>query len=132
MRVAEELRHVLAQVLARGELDDPALAGASITVTEVQVSPDLKNATAFVTPLGGAHLDETVQALNRAAGYFRGQIGQDVKLRHTPRLDFKADHSFEQAKRVHELLARPRVRRDVLATQAQSGGDATGEDDHGT
>ena len=113
MRVAEELRHALARVLARGELDDPALAGANITVTEVQLSPDLKNATAFVTPLGGAMLDETVLALNRAAGYFRGQVAREVRLRHTPRIDFKADVTFEQAKRVHEVLNRPRVRRDL-------------------
>ena len=61
MRVAEELRHALARVLARGELDDPVLADANITVTEVRASPDLKNATAFVTPLGGTMLDETVR-----------------------------------------------------------------------
>ena len=115
MRVAEELRHALARVLARGELDDPALTDATITVTEVQLSPDLKNATAFVTPLGGDKLDETVLALNRAAGYFRGQIAREVRLRHTPRIDFKADVTFEQAMRVREVLDRPRVRRDLEA-----------------
>ena len=115
MRVAEELRHALARVLARGELDDPALADANVTVTEVQLSPDLKSATAFVMPLGGTLLDETVLALNRAAGYFRGQVSREVRLRHTPRIEFKADVTFEQAMRVSEVLNRPRVRRDLEA-----------------
>ena len=131
MRVAEELRHALARVLARGELDDPVFAGANITVTEVQLSPDLKNATAFVTPLGGAMLDETVAALNRAAGYFRGQIAREVRLRHTPRIDFKADVTFEQAMRVSEVLNRPRVRRDLESADRDQDVEVPPDDDGG-
>ena len=115
LRVGEELRHALVRVLERSDFDDPQLAEAKITVTEVQISPDLKNATAFVTPLGGEQLSETVTALNRAAGFLRGQLGREISLRFTPRLSFVADRSFLHASRVEELLARPRVRRDLDA-----------------
>lgn len=125
LRVGEELRHALARILARGGLADPALADANITVTEVKVSPDLKNATAFVTPLGGTDLEPTVKALNRAAAYLRGQLGHEVTLRYTPRLGFAADHSFEHAQRVRQILENPRVRQDVEnpAAEEQESGD---------
>lgn len=113
LRVGEELRHALVRVLAKGRLDDPALAGANITVTEVRVSPDLKAATAFVTPLGGADLQAAVTALNRAARFLRGQLGHELTLRYTPRLDFAADRSFEHATRMQTLLESARVRRDL-------------------
>ena len=110
LRVGEELRHALARVLARGELRDPHLSDVSLTVTEVRVSPDLKNATAFVVPLGGGELEPVIAALNHAAGFLRGQLGHEVQLRHTPRLSFQADHSFD-----------PRVARDVEETPADDG-----------
>ncbi len=113
LRVGEELRHALVRVLARGRLNDPALAEANITVTEVGVSPDLKSATAFVTPLGGADLQAAVEALNRAAGFLRGQLSRELTLRYTPRLQFAADRSFDHATRVQDILETPRVRRDL-------------------
>src|SRR3546814_3863123 len=73
LRMGEELRHALAEILARGHIHDPELRDAAITVTEVRVSPDLRNATAFVTPLGGEKLDEIVAALKRARGFFRSE-----------------------------------------------------------
>ena len=126
LRVGEELRHALVRVLERCRFDDPVLSDASITVTEVKVSPDLKAATAFVTPLGGQDLPVTVAALNRAAGYLRGQLGRELTLRYTPRLGFAADHSFDHAGRIQELLSRPKVRRD-LAGDGEAG--AEGEDE---
>ena len=113
LRVGEELRHGLARVLGRGEFADPQLSGVSITVTEVRVSPDLKQATAFVTPLGGDSLATIVAALNRAAGFVRGQLAQEVVLKTVPRVVFKADRSFDEAERLHKLLDAPRVRRDL-------------------
>ena len=115
LRVGEELRHVLAQLLSRADFNDPDLAEANITVTEVRMSPDLRNASAFVIPLGGTRMEETVAALNRAAGYLRGQLGRMVALRHTPRLDFAPDRSFAQAEEIERLLHGPRVRRDLQA-----------------
>lgn len=113
LRVGEELRHALARVLGRGDFNDPLLAEANVTVTEVRVSPDLKNATAFVMTLGGARLEPTVKALNHAAGYVRGQIAEELTLRYLPRLRFEADRSFDQAARITQILARPKVARDL-------------------
>ena len=120
LRVGEELRHGLARVLARGGFRDPALSSLNVTVTEVRMSPDLKNATAFVVPLGGAGLEEAVAALNRAAGLFRTQVAREVRLRHAPRISFEADRSFDNAYKMSEILARPRVRRDL---SGEDGGD---------
>ena len=85
LRVGEELRHALARMLQRGELRDPALQGVAVTVTEVRVSPDLKNATAYVMPLGGEHRAEVIAGLTRSAGYLRAQIAREVQLRLAPR-----------------------------------------------
>jgi ribosome-binding factor A len=113
LRVGEELRHVLAQVLARGDLRDPDLAGRTITVTEVRISPDLKNATAFIVPLGGEHAPEVLKALKRCSAYLRGAIGHEVRLRAVPRLSFELDVSFDYAQRVDEILHRPEVQQDI-------------------
>lgn len=104
LRVGEELRHVVARLLERGVLRDPAVAGRSFTVTEVRVSPDMKNATAFVTPLGGEGGAEAVKALNHAAPHLRSLMAHEVRLRHTPRLSFLLDTSFDHATRIDRLL----------------------------
>ena len=120
LRVGEEVRHALAQVLMRGELRDPALAGVSVTVSEVRLSPDLKNATCFVTPLGhsagqGPDEDEVIRALQKAAAFLRGQVAREVKLKFMPALRFRADDSFDEAARIDDLLKHPEVRRDIDA-----------------
>ncbi len=127
MRVGEELRHALARILARARLDDPALADSSFTVTEVRLSPDLKVATAFVVPLGGGDLAGSVAALNRAAGFFRGQLARAVTLRHCPRIAFAADRSFDQAGQIQAIFARPHVRQDLEV--GADDGDDDGRDD---
>src|SRR5690242_14767034 len=91
LRVGEELRHALAQLLRPGELRDPALHDASITVTEVRVSPDLKNATAFVMPLTGAKSDEIMAGLKRSAPFLRGRLARAVELRQVPNITFAFD-----------------------------------------
>jgi ribosome-binding factor A len=113
LRVGEELRHVLARLLERGELRDPALHDAVVTVTEVRVSPDLKSATAYVMPLGGAHAPEIVSALKRSAAFIRGAVARAVKLRHAPQIGFAIDTSFDHASRIDALLHRPDVARDL-------------------
>ena len=120
LRVGEELRHALARLLVQGGFRDPELNEANITVTEVQVSPDLRNATAFVTPLGGTALAETVTALNRAAGFIRARLAPELRLRYLPRLQFAADRSFDNATRLQGVLARPRVQRDLEAVEAEA------------
>ena len=112
LRVGEEIRHVLAQMIAQTEFRDPDLAGQAITVTEVKVSPDLSNATVFVTPLVG-EAATIVPALQRASSYMRGQLAGAVKLRHTPSLKFEHDISFDQAERIGSVLQIPDVERDL-------------------
>lgn len=104
LRVGEELRHAIARLIERGELRDPDLAGRSITVTEVRVSPDLKNATVFVMPLGGRGEAETLAALKRAQAHIRGVVAHEVRLRHAPRFSFQLDTSFDNAVRIETLL----------------------------
>ncbi|MEX0693759.1 MAG: 30S ribosome-binding factor RbfA [Rhodospirillales bacterium] len=114
LRVGEEIRHVIAQAIERGEIRDPAIKGVAITVSEVRVSPDLKNATAFVVPLGGGASAPIVEALNRASGFLRSWVASHVRLRHVPRLTFTADISFDEAERIEKVLNDPHVRRDIV------------------
>ncbi|MBI1359684.1 MAG: 30S ribosome-binding factor RbfA [Alphaproteobacteria bacterium] len=115
LRAGELIRHALTDILAREEFADPDLHGKSITISEVRCSPDLKHATAFCAPLGGNAQDmaTTAEALNRASGFLRGRLGREVELRAVPTLRFLADDSYDEARRIDELLASPRVRRDL-------------------
>jgi ribosome-binding factor A len=114
LRVGEEIRHALAWILERGDFRDPELAETRVTVTEVRVSPDLRNATVFVTPLGGlGDSGALLEALGRASGFLRGQLGRRLRTRFTPALSFAADDSFDHARRIDEVLRRPDVRRDL-------------------
>jgi len=119
LRVGEELRHVLAQLLNAGAANDPDLAGASITVSEVRVSPDLKNAAVFVLPLAGRNEQSVMAALKRAAPFFRRRLAEEVVLRYAPRLSFQLDRSFAEADRIERLLASERVRRDLSAEEGE-------------
>lgn len=112
-RVGEVLRHAVADVLARGDFRDPDLHDVSITVTEVTVSPDLKNATGWIMPLGGKDAQDVEAALNRCARYIRGQVSKMVTLRHSPQWRFELDPSFDAADRIDTLLRDPGVKRDL-------------------
>ena len=113
LRVGEELRHALAQLLRPGVLRDPALRDANITVVEVRLSPDLRNATAFVMPLAGAKADEIMAGLKRSAAFLKGQVARMVELRQVPNIVFALDGAFENAAHIAALLARPEVERDL-------------------
>jgi ribosome-binding factor A len=115
LRAGELVRHALVEILREEDLENPAMAGVSVTVTEVRMSPDLKHATCFVEPLGGTRAAEVVEALNRSARFLRGRLGRAVELRFTPDLRFVHDESFEEAARMDRLLADPKVRRDLGA-----------------
>ncbi|MGY8992555.1 MAG: 30S ribosome-binding factor RbfA [Rhodospirillales bacterium] len=104
LRVGEELRHALAWLLERGEVYDPGIAGTTITITEVRVSPDLRNATAFVVPLGGGDVSVVLHSLTRARPFLRRAIAKSVRLRRVPNLQFSADESFDTASRIDHLL----------------------------
>jgi ribosome-binding factor A len=113
LRVGEELRHALAQLLRPGTLRDPALQEANVTVTEVQVSHDLRNATAFVMPLAGAHAADIIAGLQRSAPFLKGRIARAVRLRRVPNLSFALDNAFESAERIAALLHSDAVERDL-------------------
>lgn len=117
LRVGEEIRHALADVLLRGDFRDPELRDSNITVTEVRVSPDLRNATAFVVPLGQADMGTLLKALKRAAPFLRGHVAKAVKLQFVPNLSFEQDTSFDYAARIDSLLHRRDVARDLDAPQ---------------
>lgn len=120
LRVGEVIRHALVTVLARGDLRDPDLDGVSITVTEVRVSPDLRNVTAFVMPLGGIGTERIIEALKRAAPYLRRRIGENSTMRYLPALTFVLDAAFDQGSRIDTLLRAPDIARDLDQTAGQN------------
>ena len=113
LRVGEEIRHLLAELLERGNMRDPDLREATITVTTVDVSPDLRNATAFVMPLGGRDSEKILGALKRAAPWFRARVGEKAGLRSAPDIRFELDRTFDEADKISALLRRPDVARDI-------------------
>lgn len=117
LRAGELVRHALVEIFRREDLRDPALHGLSITITEVRMTPDLKQATVFCAPLG-ASIDsekhpEIVKALNHAAPHLRHLLGERIDMKFTPALSFRSDESFAEARRIDELLASPAVARDL-------------------
>lgn len=115
LRVGEQVRHVLSDVLMRGEVHDPVLASHSVSVTEVRMSPDLRHATVFVKPLLGGDEAEVLAALKRNARYLRGEVAKRVNLKFSAQLKFLSDESFDEATRIDALLRRPEVARDLDA-----------------
>lgn len=113
LRVGEMLRHALADVLRRGDLRDPDLAGVSVTITQVKPSADMRYATIYCEPLGGKNAETIVAALNRHKGYLRGEMGHLITLKFTPELRFLEDESFAEAQKIEDLLKSPVVARDL-------------------
>jgi len=106
LRVAEQVRHMIAETLRRGHFHTEELfrLAQNITVTQVSLSPDLKNATAYVIALGGKDMVEILPALNEESYTFQKEIGHSLKLRFTPRVRFAEDKSFEKANRIETIL----------------------------
>jgi ribosome-binding factor A len=113
LRAGELVRHALAEILARGEVHDPVIAGHLITVPEVRMSPDLRQATIYVMPLGGRDEKEVLAALDRNRRYLRGEIARRVNLKFAPDIRFRLDERFDEAERIEKLLRTPAVRRDL-------------------
>ena len=113
LRVGEEIRHVLADIFLRGECHDRDINATPITVSEVRISPDLKNATAYVMTLNGLNLNTVMAALDRNAHILRKLVSDQMKLRYAPRISFRVDNSFEEAHRIEKLLNSPEVARDL-------------------
>ena len=119
LRAGELIRHALVDVLREEELQDEAMAGVSVTVTEVRLSPDLRHATCYVEPLGagivGGDTRPVIDALNRHAKFLRGRLGRHIDMKFTPDLRFVHDETFGAAAHMDRLFQDPRVRRDLEA-----------------
>ena len=119
LRVGELIRHVMAEVLSRGALNDPLLDKVVITVPEVRMSPDLKIANVYVMPLGGGDVKPVVDALEKHRLVLRTELAHRVALKFAPDLKFRVDESFERSARIDALLASPAVRRDTRDDESQ-------------
>ncbi len=117
LRAGELVRHALAEILARGEVHDPVIEGHMITVPEVRMSPDLKQATIYVMPLGGRDAADVLAALERNKRFLRGEIARRVNLKFAPDIRFRIDERFDEAERIEKLLRTPEVERDLAADE---------------
>ena len=113
LRVAEMIRHKMAELLSRGEIHDDVLAGEVITIPEVRLTSDLKIATVYVMPLGGRNVEAVIKALAQHKRFIRGEISRTLNLKYAPDLRFKFDEMFDEAARIDRLLHSAKVRADV-------------------
>ncbi|MBC2666195.1 30S ribosome-binding factor RbfA [Novosphingobium flavum] len=113
LKVGEQVRHVISELLARQLVHDDVLTGHTISVTEVRMSPDLRHATVFVKPLLGADEEPVLKALRTHTAYFQKEVAGKLKLKYAAKIKFLPDESFDEATRIDALLNDPRVRRDI-------------------
>ncbi|ADV09194.1 MULTISPECIES: 30S ribosome-binding factor RbfA [Mesorhizobium] len=132
LRVAEQVRHALSETLQRGEIIDPLIENTVVSVSEVRMSPDLKVATAFVSPLGAKDTDAVVEALNKHAKFVRGRVSGALRqMKFMPEFRFKLDTSFDNFARINDLLKSPEVARD-LGPEDQENADQDKDDNKDT
>ncbi|HMP55707.1 MAG TPA: 30S ribosome-binding factor RbfA [Novosphingobium sp.] len=113
LKVGEQVRHILSELLMRGEVHDDVLTARSVSVTEVRMSPDLRHAAVYVKPLLGADEGIVLKALRTNTAFFQREVAQRLKLKYAAKLKFLGDESFDEASRIDRLLADPRVARDL-------------------
>ena len=123
LRVGEQFRHILSELLARGEVHDDVLNSHSVSVTEVRMSPDLRHATAFIKPLLGVNEAVVLKALRTNTAFFQKEVAARVSMKYAAKLKFLADDSFDQATHIETLLSAPKVQQDLTEDEA---GDAAG------
>jgi ribosome-binding factor A len=113
LKVGEQVRHVMSELLTRQVVHDEVLTARTVSVTEVRISPDLRHATVFVKPLLGADEDIVLKALRTNTAYFQKEVAGKLKLRFAAKLKFLGDESFDEASKIETLLANPKVLRDL-------------------
>lgn len=113
LKVGERVRHILSELLARGEAHDDILRATTVSVTEVRMTPDLRNATAYVKPLLGEEEEVVIKALRTNTAFFQREVAKRLGLKFAPKLKFKPDESFDEASRIEQLLNDPKVVRDL-------------------
>jgi ribosome-binding factor A len=119
LRVAELIRHSMADLLTRGTINDPVLEGHVVTVPRVKMSPDLKLASVYVMPLGGKAATEVIAALDRHKKYLRTEIAQRINLKFAPEIRFKIDDTFENVAKIDALLNSDKVKQDLQTPETQ-------------
>lgn len=113
LKVGEQVRHVISDLLTRQEVHDEVLSAHSVSVTEVRMTPDLRQATVYVKPLLGADEEPVIKALRTNTAFFQREVAQRLKLKYAAKIRFMPDESFDEASRIDALLADPRVTRDL-------------------
>lgn len=113
LRVGEQVRHVLSEILARGDVHDDVLATHPVSVTEVRMSPDLRHATVFVKPLLGKDEDAVIKALRTNTAYLQREVASRIRMKYAAKLKFLTDESFDEAGHIDKLLRDPNVARDL-------------------
>ena len=113
LRVGELVRHALAEMLSRGDVHDDVLASHVVTVSEVRMAPDLRLATIYIVPLGGKDLAPVLEALERNRKFIRGEVARAVNLKFAPEIRFMADETFDEVRRIDEILRSPKVAQDL-------------------
>lgn len=113
LRIGEQVRHVLSEILARGDVHDPTLQSHMVSVTEVRMSPDLRHATVFVKPLLGQDEEEVLKALRTHTAFLQREVAHRVRMKYAAKLKFVADESFDKGGHIDSLLRTPKVRQDL-------------------
>ena len=113
LKVGEQVRHILSELLMRQEVHEEVLTAHSVSVTEVRMSPDLRHATAYIKPLLGANEEAVLKALRTNTAFFQKEVAQRLRLKYAAKVKFLADESFDVASHIDKLLADPRVARDI-------------------
>jgi ribosome-binding factor A len=117
LRVGEQVRHILSDILARGDVHDDVLTAQPISITEVRMSPDLRHATVFVKPLLGKDEDAVLKALRTNTAYLQKAVAEQIRKKYAAKLKFLADESFDEASHIDALLRDPKVARDIAAPE---------------
>lgn len=113
LRVGEQVRHALSEILMRGEVHDETLTSHSVSITEVRMSPDLRHATVFVKPLLGRDEDAVIKALRTNTAYLQREVAHRIRMKYAAKLKFLPDESFDEASHIEKLLRDPKVARDL-------------------
>lgn len=119
LRVGEQVRHILSEILQRGDVHDETLASHMVSITEVRMSPDLRHATVFVKPLLGKDEEAVLKALRTNTAYLQREVAHRVKMKYAARLKFLPDESFDEGSHIEALLRSPQVARDLDDEDAQ-------------
>lgn len=119
LRVGEQVRHVLSEILARGDVHDDILATHPVSVTEVRMSPDLRHATVFVKPLLGKDEEAVLKALRTNTAYLQREVAHRIRMKYAAKLKFLADESFDEASHIDKLLRDPKVARDLESGEGE-------------